>query len=120
MGELVAGVWQSSGVETVLNGGTLQRPPSVFRNWIGDSDDVSGAPGIFPAESGRYHLYISLACPWAHRTLIMRSLKGLQDIIGLSVAHWLMGDDGWSFQTGPGVVPDTVNGAQWLHQLYTP
>jgi glutathionyl-hydroquinone reductase len=73
---------------------------------------------VFEAERDRYHLYVSLACPWAHRTLIMRSLKGLAGIIDISVVHWLMGDDGWTFEPGPDVIPDTVNGVQKLHQLY--
>ena len=77
----------------------------------------TGAGG-FKAEPGRYHLFVSLACPWAHRTLIMRSLKGLQPMIGLSVTHWLMGEQGWSFEQGPGVIPDPILGAEHLHQLY--
>jgi glutathionyl-hydroquinone reductase len=115
MGELVGGVWQRGGIDSAIKGGELRRPPSLFRNWIVDSDRLAA----FPAEPGRYHLYVSLACPWAHRTLIMRRLKGLEGLIGLSVVHWLMGEDSWSFQPGVGVVPDTVNGTQWLHQLYT-
>ncbi len=117
MGELIAGQWRRGGVEKLLEDGRLRRPPAVFRNWIGLTE-TDKAPA-FPAEAGRYHLYVSLACPWAHRTLIMRRLKGLEELVGLSVAHWLMGEDGWSFQPGPGVIPDTVNGVQWLHQLYT-
>jgi glutathionyl-hydroquinone reductase len=117
MGELFAGKWLRNGIETVLQGDTLRRPPSLFRNWIGATED--GTQPEFPAEPGRYHLYVSLACPWAHRTVIMRKLKGLEDLIGLSVVHWLMGEDGWSFQPGPGVVPDTVNHVHWLHELYT-
>jgi glutathionyl-hydroquinone reductase len=62
---------------------------------------------------------VSLACPWVHRTLIFRNLKGLADLVGVSVVHWLMGEDGWMFQPGPGVVPDTVNGAAKLHEIYT-
>jgi putative glutathione S-transferase len=112
VGELVAGVWQRSGIERVLAGGMLRRAPSVFRNWISDV-------GPFQPEAGRYHLYVSLACPWAHRTIIMRNLKGLDSLIGLSVVHWLMGDDGWTFDPGPGVVPDTVNGVGLLRDLYT-
>ena len=73
---------------------------------------------MFEAERDRYHLYVSLACPWAHRTLIMRSLKGLAGFIDISVVHWLMGDDGWTFEPGPNVIPDTVNGVHKLHQLY--
>ncbi|KQP07956.1 MULTISPECIES: glutathione S-transferase family protein [unclassified Methylobacterium] len=113
MGELIGGVWRTGGIESVLSDGTLRRPPSVFR------DRVTADDGPFRAEAGRYHLYVSLACPWAHRTLIMRSLKGLAPMVGLSVVHWLMGEDGWTFAPGPGVVPDTVNGVTALHQLYT-
>ena len=75
--------------------------------------------GGFKAEAGRYHLYVSLACPWAHRTLIMRTLKGLEDKISVSVAHWLMLEHGWTFADGPGVVPDTVDHAEFLHEIYT-
>ncbi len=83
-----------------------------------------GAPGPtgrggFEAEPNRYHLYVSLACPWAHRTLIMRALKGLEEAISVSVVHWLMREQGWTFAEGPGTVPDTVNGAAFLHQVYT-
>ena len=117
MGELFAGKWRRNGIETVLQGDTLRRPPSLFRNWI--TAPADGAQTEFPAEPDRYHLYVSLACPWAHRTIIMRKLKGLEDLIGLSVVHWLMGEDGWSFQPGPGVVPDTVNHVHQLHELYT-
>ncbi|HEY8611141.1 MAG TPA: glutathione S-transferase family protein, partial [Roseomonas sp.] len=67
----------------------------------------------------RYHLYVSLACPWAHRTLIMRARKGLEDAITLSVVHWHMAGNGWTFENGPGVIPDTINGAEFLHQVYT-
>jgi glutathionyl-hydroquinone reductase len=114
MGELVSGVWQRSGIDRLVSKGALQRPPSVFRNWITADDE-----GTFQPAAGRYHLYVSLSCPWAHRTIIMRRLKGLEDLIGLSVVHWLMGDDGWTFEPGPGVVPDTVNGVKALHELYT-
>jgi len=74
--------------------------------------------GGFAAEPGRYHLYVSYACPWAHRTLIMRELKGLQDMVSLSVTHWLMAERGWTFDPGPGVVPDSVNGARTLYEVY--
>lgn len=114
MGELISGTWHTSGVERVLGGGELKRPPSVFRNWITAAGD-----GPFTAEAGRYHLYVSLACPWAHRTLIMRNLKGLNDMIDVSVVHWLMLENGWTFDAGPAVVPDGVNHAQFLHQIYT-
>ena len=69
--------------------------------------------------AGRYHLYVSLACPWAHRTLIMRALKGLQDIIPISVTHWLMAENGWTFAAGEGVVPDPLYNSRYLYELYT-
>jgi putative glutathione S-transferase len=118
MGELIEGIWHRSGVEAVVSQGVLRRPPSIFRNWI--APDGSGPRGarLFEAERDRYHLYVSLACPWAHRTLIMRNLKGLAEIIGISVVHWHMGDDGWTFEPGPNVIPDGVNGVHKLHQLY--
>jgi putative glutathione S-transferase len=118
MGELIEGTWHRSGVETVLSEGAHVRPPSVFRNWIVSEGDNPPGARLFQAEHDRYHLYVSLACPWAHRTLIMRSLKGLAGIISISVVHWLMGEDGWTFEPGPGVIPDTVNAVVKLHQLY--
>jgi putative glutathione S-transferase len=114
MGELVNGVWHRSGLERVISDGALRRPPSVFRNWISPEAGSSFLP-----EAGRYHLYVSLACPWAHRTLIMRNLKGLGDLVGLSVVHWKMGEDGWTFEAGPGVVPDAINETHFLHEIYT-
>ena len=78
----------------------------------------SGDPGS-KAEADRYHLYVSLACPWAHRTLIFRELKRLQNIISISVVHWHMAENGWTFKTGEGVVHDTVNGVKNLYQVYT-
>lgn len=94
--------------------GEFIRKESQFRNFIEEG-------GQFPPEANRYHLYISLACPWAHRTLITRNLKGLQDVIGLSVVHYLMGGDGWEFASPvevPGCIPDTVNGAKLLREIY--
>jgi putative glutathione S-transferase len=110
---LVNGKWQDVWYETASTGGRFVRKDAAFRNWV--SADA-GSP--FPAEAGRYHLYVSLACPWAHRTLIMRALKGLDQMIDVSVVHWLMLDQGWTFEDGPGVVPDTVNGARLLQQVY--
>lgn len=118
MGELINGQWHRTGPERVLVEGALRREPSAFRNWV-TVDGSSPAGEGFEAERGRYHLYVSLACPWAHRTLIMRSLKGLAGMIDVSVVHWLMGADGWTFEPGPGVVPDTVNGGEKLHQVYS-
>ena len=119
MGELIGGEWRVNGIETVTASGRLERPRSVFRDWV--TADGSAPPGrrAFKAERDRYHLYVSLACPWAHRTLILRSLKGFEEVIGLSVVHWLMGEEGWTFEPGPGVVPDTVNGQHTLHGVYT-
>ena len=119
MGELIDGRWHANGIDTVTAGGRMERPASVFRDWV--TADGSAGPGrrAFKAEPGRYHLYVSLACPWAHRTLILRRLKGLEDLVGLSVVHWLMGEAGWTFDPGPGVVPDTVNGQTTLHGVYT-
>ncbi|QYY33020.1 glutathione S-transferase family protein [Cupriavidus pinatubonensis] len=120
MGLLVNGQWQDKWYDTASTGGRFVRKDAAFRNWI----TADGAPGPsgnggFAAQAGRYHLYVSLACPWAHRTLIMRRLKGLDDMIGVSVVHWLMREEGWTFSEGPGVVPDTVNHARVLHQVYT-
>jgi len=119
MGLLVDGVWHDKWYDTAESGGRFVRKESQFRHWV----TPDGAPGPsgdggFPAEPGRYHLYVSLACPWAHRALIIRSLKGLEAMIGVSVVHWLMRGEGWTFADGPGVVPDTVNGAERLFEIY--
>jgi putative glutathione S-transferase len=114
MGELIDGRWYRTGLEGVVVNGVLRRSPSIFRNWI-TRDGSSG----FKAEAGRYHLYVSLACPWAHRTSIMRNLKGLEPLLDVSVVHWLMGEDGWVFTPASGVIPDTVNGLNELYELYT-
>ena len=111
MGEMIDGVWHRENAVPV-RAGSFQRAPTRFRDTI-----APGGP--FPPQAGRYHLYVSLACPWAHRTMIFRKLKGLEGIVGLSVTHWLMGDDGWNFAEGPGVVADTVLGATFMHQLYS-
>jgi len=105
--------------DTASTGGRFVRQTSSFRNWI----TPDGAPGPsgrdgFRAEPGRYHLYVSLACPWAHRTLIFRKLKGLESAIGLSSVGAFMGPRGWSFEPEPGVIPDSVNGAHWLSEIY--
>jgi len=94
--------------------GEFDRKVSQFREKISSN-------GPYPPEAGRYHLYISLACPWAHRTLIVRQLKGLQDVIGLSVVHYLMGENGWEFRSEKevsGCIPDIVTQAQFLKQIY--
>ncbi|MDH3450842.1 MAG: glutathione S-transferase family protein [Gammaproteobacteria bacterium] len=102
-----------------IKNGRFVRSETQFRNWITASGEAGRTgTGGFKAEADRYHLYVSLACPWAHRTLIFRSLKGLQDVITVSVAHWFMGDNGWSFEPGDGVVPDTINGTTYLKEIY--
>jgi putative glutathione S-transferase len=120
MGLLVDGVWQDHWYDTHSTGGRFVRSDSQFRNWV-TADGTAGPSGKagFKAEPGRYHLYVSYACPWASRALILRALKGLDRLIGLSITHWLMGEQGWTFAPGEGVVPDDVNGVSYLHQLYT-
>jgi putative glutathione S-transferase len=113
MGKLIEGVWRAVGYDTAKSGGRFVRAESTFRRFV-TADGASG----FKAEAGRYHLYVSLACPWAHRTLIVRKLKRLENAIGLSVVDWHMGDQGWRFSTRPGCIPDNVNGAEYLHQIY--
>lgn len=120
MGLLVDGVWQDRWYDTTSTGGRFVRTNAVFRNWVtADGSPGPTGEGGFAAESGRYHLYVSLACPWAHRTLIMRRLKGLEAMIGVSVVHWRMLENGWTFEDGPGVIPDSIHSARYLHQVYT-
>ncbi|WP_315729003.1 MULTISPECIES: glutathione S-transferase family protein [unclassified Bradyrhizobium] len=120
MGLLVDGQWHDVWYDTGATGGRFVRKDSIFRNFI-TADGSAGPTGAggFKAEAGRYHLYVSLACPWAHRTLIMRALKGLNELISVSVVNWLMAEQGWTFADGPGVVQDSINHAQFLHQVYT-
>ncbi len=113
MGVLVEGKWRTEGFKTDERG-AFRRAQTQFRDWV----SADGATG-FKAEPGRYHLYISLACPWAHRTLIFRALKGLEDAISLSVVDPFMGDEGWEFSEREGCSPDTVNGARTLREIYT-
>jgi putative glutathione S-transferase len=119
MGLLVDGKWTDRWYDTRSTGGRFVRHESSFRNWItADGSPGPSGEGGFKAEPGRYHLYVSLACPWAHRTLIFRALKGLENAISLSVVHWLMGKEGWTFDEGPGVVPDPILGARRLYEVY--
>ena len=120
MGLLVDGIWHDRWHDTGATGGRFVRSESQFRNWV-TPDGLPGPTGEggFRAEPGRYHLYVSLACPWAHRTLVFRKLKGLEDLVALSVVHWLSREHGWTFDAAPGVIPDTVNGARYLHEVYT-
>jgi putative glutathione S-transferase len=120
MGLLVDGHWREEEYQTGSTDGRFVRKDAGFRNWV-TADGAAGATGSggFMAEAGRYHLYVSLACPWAHRTLILRTLKRLEDKISVSVVHWLMLADGWTFADGPGTVPDAVNHAVFMHEIYT-
>ena len=120
MGQLINGVWDTGGYDTKATGGAFKRTTAGFRNWI--TADGSAGPtgqGGFAAESGRYHLYVSYACPWAHRTLIFRQLKGLEPHISVSVVHPDMLDDGWSLSAEyPGATGDTLFGLEFMHQVY--
>ncbi len=120
MGLLVDGQWQDKWYDTDANGGSFKREDSGFRNWVtvDGSAGPSGKSG-FKAEANRYHLYVSLACPWAHRTTIYRKLKGLEDMISMSVVHPFMGDKGWTFAEGEGVVADPLSDADYLYEIYT-
>ena len=113
MGLLIDGVWRDQARDATTSGGAFVRKESVFRNRIA-ADGSSG----YKAEAGRYHLYVSLACPWAHRTLIFRKLKGLEDAISLSIVDPYMGPQGWSFGDFPGATPDTLSGKHFLHEIY--
>ena len=119
MGQLVKGTWIEDDAAMRHAQGRFVRPASSFRSWV----TADGAPGPsgsggFAAERGRYHLYVSHACPWAHRTAIFRRLKRLEEAIGISVTHWRTGAQGWTFEPAPGVIADTVNGADHLYQVY--
>lgn len=120
MGLLVNGQWQDHWYDTKSNQGRFVRKPSQFRHWV-TADGTAGPSGDagFKAEARRYHLYVSFACPWAHRTLVFRALKGLEDAISLSVVNPYMAEHGWTFAEADGVVPDPVFHAEFLHQIYT-
>jgi len=120
MGLLQNGQWVDKWYDTKSTDGRYVRKPSGFRNWV-TADGSAGPSGVsgFQAEAGRYHLYVSLARPWAHRTLIFRAIKGLQEMIDTSTVHWFMGQDGWTFTPGDGATSDPINKAQFLYQIYT-
>ncbi|MGR3815505.1 MAG: glutathione S-transferase family protein [Cognatishimia activa] len=120
MGLLVDGKWVDQWYDTKSSGGKFVRSAAQFRNWItaDGSAGESGKPG-FKAESGRYHLYVSMACPWAHRTLIFRALKGLTDHIEVSAVHPDMLDQGWTFEKDGVAQGDPLYGSQFTHNLYT-
>lgn len=120
MGVLVDGEWQNTWYDTSASGGKFERSAAKFRNWVTEdgSAGISGEAG-FPAQSGRYHLYVSYACPWAHRVLIFRTLKGLQDHISVSVVHPDMLEDGWTFDTDfNGATGDTLAGGKYARDIY--
>ncbi|ELR97410.1 glutathione S-transferase family protein [Gloeocapsa sp. PCC 73106] len=110
MGLLIDGVWHDQWYDTASTEGRFIRQNSQFRDWVTPEE------GEF---SDRYHLYVSYACPWAHRTLIFRQLKGLEKVISVSVVNWYMGEEGWSFAPGAGVTGDNLYGFEYLHQIYT-
>ncbi len=121
MGKLIEGVWHDVWYDTDKNKGRFERSESQFRNWITpDGRPGPTGDGGFAAEPDRYHLYVSLACPWAHRTLILRRLKGLESLIPVSVVHPLMAEHGWTFDSGvEGSTGDSLYSHDYLHQLYT-
>lgn len=120
MGLLVEGKWYDKWYDTKSTGGHFVRKDSQFRNWI-TPDGSKGPNGTtgFKAERGRYHLYVSLACPWASRTLIMRKVKGLEELISLSIVNPYMGENGWTFEPDQGVISDPILEADYLYQIYS-
>lgn len=120
MGLLINGEWHTDWYDTKSSNGRFVRKDAQFRHWV-TKDGSAGPTGVsgFKAEPNRYHLYVSLACPWAHRTTIYRKLKGLEDMISISVVHAFMGENGWTFAPGEGVVSDPIINATNLHEIYT-
>jgi glutathionyl-hydroquinone reductase len=118
-GVFVDGVWHSEWYDTSANGGRFVPAEPVFRNWV-TADGSAGPSGEagFAAERGRYHLYVSLACPYAHRTVIFRKLKELESVISISILDPVMGEQGWEFGSSPGTIADTVNGKSRLGEIY--
>ncbi|WNL41458.1 glutathione S-transferase family protein [Halomonas sp. PAMB 3264] len=117
MGLLVEGEWVDQWYDTKKHGGEFVRESAKLRDWVGKTDDADRAS--LPAEQDRYHLYVSLACPWAHRALIMRKLKGLEGLVGVSCTSPLMLDHGWTYNEAEGSSGDRVNGVAYHHELYT-
>ncbi|MDG2288202.1 MAG: glutathione S-transferase family protein, partial [Woeseiaceae bacterium] len=119
MGQLINGEWHDKWRDTEAKDGSFIRPDAKARNWI----TTTGEPGPtgdggFKAEAGRYHLYIAHSCPWAHRAIIFRALKGLEDMISVSIVNPISGDNGWTFADGHGVVADPELAADFLYQVY--
>ncbi|WP_349365441.1 MAG: glutathione S-transferase family protein [Nitratireductor rhodophyticola] len=120
MGLLVEGVWHDKWYDTSKTGGRFERSSSQFRDFVTrDGAPAEGRERGFRAEPGRYHLYVSLACPWAHRTLIFRKLKKLEDVISVSIVHHFMGENGWTFLKEDGATGDDLYGFDFMHQIYT-
>ena len=120
MGLLQDGVWSDQWYDTESTGGVFVRAEAQFRNWVTPDGEAGPTGGKgFRAEPNRYHLYVSLACPWAHRALIFRVLKGLEDTISISVVNWLMAENGWTFVKGDDLVNDNIYGFKFLYQIYT-
>ena len=113
MGLLVDGEWKDAWYDTHSTGGRFIRPETQFRDWV---EAVPGAR--FQPDAGRYHLYVSMACPWAHRTLIVRALAGLEEVLPVSVVNPLMLERGWTFEPGPGTIADPLFGARYLYEIY--
>jgi len=120
MGLLIDGKWHDKWYDTDKTGGKFEREAARFRNWVtADGSPGPDGEGGFKAESGRYHLYVSMACPWAHRTLIFRKLKGLEKHISVSVVHPDMVENGWEFRPDREQHRDHLHGFRFLHQVYT-
>jgi glutathionyl-hydroquinone reductase len=118
-GMFVDGLWRTEWYDTASTRGRFVPTEPVFRNWITpDGTPGPSGEGGFAAERGRYHLYVSLACPYAHRTVIFRKLKKLEDVISMSILEPVMGDAGWEFGSGPGTTPDAINGKRRLGEIY--
>lgn len=113
MGRLINGEWHDQWYDTGKSGGKFVREDAGFRDWIRADGSTRFAP-----EAGRYHLYVSWACPWAHRALIVRALKRLDDVIDVSVVHWLMRENGWTFLEEDGATGDRLHGKDFLYELY--
>ena len=119
MGQMIDGEWHRQPLVTDRKDGRFVRPTTSFRNWITkDGEAGPTGKGGFKAEAGRYHIYVSYACPWAHRTLIFRKLKKLESAITASTVDWFMDDDGWYFSSRDGATPDPINGAERMWEVY--
>ena len=119
MGKLVEGVWHDVWYDTKSTGGRFVRTDAKFRNWVTPNGKNAPSGEAFQAEAGRYHLYVAYACPWANRALIFRKLKGLEEMVSLSVVNHFMGKKGWNFEATEGVIPDPIHNSNYLYEVYT-